>query len=102
MQHRGEILEKAVRESGFSISKLAQRINKSRQHIYNLFHNPDVNPDVLVEIGKIINYDFSIEIHFFQGVEEPKAEYQKLNDEVLYWKNKYIELLEKYNQILEK
>lgn len=101
MQHRGEILKKAVKESGYSITKLAKRINKSRQHIYNLFLNPDVNPDTLVEIGKVIGHDFTSEINFFQGFEEPRIKYNKLNEEVLHWKNRYINLLEKYNALLE-
>lgn len=102
MQHRGEIIEKAVRESGVSISKLAKRMNKSRQYIYNIFTTIDVNPDVILEIGKIIGHDFTSEIQIFQLVEEPIVKYNKLNEEVLYWKNKYIDLLEKYNKLLEK
>lgn len=102
MQHRGEIIEKAVRESGVSISIVAKRLNKSRQYIYNIFSAPDVNPDVILKIGKIFGYNFTSEIDIFQIVEEPEIKYTKLNKEVLYWKNKYIDLLEKYNKLLEK
>ena len=99
VQHRGEILERAIKESGFSISKLAKRLNKSRQYMYNLFLKSDVNPDIIIQIGKIIGHDFTSEIQFFQQLEEPKEEYSKENAK--YWKEKYIELLEKYNALLE-
>lgn len=59
MQHRGELVEKAVRESGFPIAELARRMKKSRRHIYNLFENPYLSLDEILQIGKIIHYDFS-------------------------------------------
>jgi plasmid maintenance system antidote protein VapI len=103
MQHRGEIIEKAVRESGFPIAELARRMKKSRRTIYNLFENPHVSIDEVLQIGKIIHCDFSdmfTEVSKnISIVEEPKAEY---GETVAYWKDKYIELLEKYNTLLER
>jgi len=104
MEHRGEILERAVRESGFSITKLAEKLGKSRQYMYNLFSNPDINPDVLIKVGKIIGYDFTKEVKVFQlaDVEEPGVRYKDLEAEVEYWKNKYLVLMEKYQTLLER
>ena len=103
MQHRGGIVEKAVRESGFPIAELARRMKKSRRHIYNLFENPNLSLDEILQIGKIIHYDFS---ELFTDVskskslvEEPAAIY---GDSAAYWKDKYIALLEKYNALLER
>jgi hypothetical protein len=58
MQHRGEIVEKAVRESGFPIAELARRRKKSRRHIYNLFETPILSLDKILQIGEIINVYF--------------------------------------------
>jgi hypothetical protein len=103
MQHRGEIVEKAVRESGFPIAELARRMKKSRRHIYNLFENPNLSLDEILQIGKIIHYDFSelfTEVSKSKSVvEEPAATY---GESAVYWKDKYIALLEKYNALLER
>lgn len=103
MQHRGEIVEKAIRESGFPIAELARRLKKSRRHIYNLFDNPNLSLDEVIQIGKIIHFDFGA--HFTElrntkvVIDEPNPEY---GDSAAYWKDKYIKLLEKYNALLER
>jgi predicted transcriptional regulator len=109
MIHRGEIIEQAVRESGMSITKLAIRMGRSRRHIYNLFETVDVPLEVILEIGKIINHDFTYLLPASsvsysekislsaQGVESTVVN----SSEIDYWKNKYLDLLEKYNKILE-
>ena len=65
MQHRGEIVEKVVRESGFPIAELARRLKKSRRHIYNMFQNPHLSLDEILQIGKIIHYDFTLNTQLF-------------------------------------
>ena len=105
MVHRGEKLEKAIRESGISISSIARRLGKSRKHMYNLFLNPQISIDVMLEVGKIIHYDFLKDLEYFsktdtsaiRAAESDEKEY----DSVEYWKNKYLKLLEKYNKLLE-
>lgn len=96
MQHRGEIVEQAVRQSGYSLTKLTHRLGKSRRWIYHAFENPILSIDVILEISKIIHHDFSDEI-----IELKR--YNSLSIEPTdYWKNKYLDLLEKYNALLEK
>jgi predicted transcriptional regulator len=103
MQHRGEIIEKAVRESGLSISELARRMKKSRRTIYNLFENPNVSIDEVLHIGKIIHHDFNYVYtdmsKNISTVGEPEATY---GETTAYWKDRYIKLLEKYNALLER
>lgn len=59
MQHKGEIIEKAVRESGHSITKLAKKMGKSRRWVYQIFDSPVVPIDYIMDIGNIIHHDFS-------------------------------------------
>lgn len=102
MVHRGEILEKAVRGSGMPITELARRLKKSRRYVYDMFENPGVSTDTILKIGTIIHHDFTVELQYppkskekNRSVSEPRQEYT-----ADYWKNKYLELLEKYNELL--
>ena len=111
MQHRGEIVEQAVRQSGYSLTKLTQRLGKSRRWIYHAFENPILSIEVILEIGKIIHHDFSDEIidlkRYSTKIAEPLTSLQNQTENSIttqndYWKNKYLLLLEKYNALLEK
>ena len=106
VQHRAEIIKNAIYQSGYSITKLAERLGKSRRWMYLLFENTNVSLDVILQIGEIIHYDFS------QEIKELKSTSQIVNDnlspygsatqkDVEYWKNKYLSLLEEYNQLLK-
>jgi DNA-binding Lrp family transcriptional regulator len=108
MIHKGEILEQAIRVSGYPLTEIAKKLNISRRHLYNLFDKINVDNDTLMRVGKIINHDFSNEIKGFDKfiLEEPKVLYgappDKTREEVDFWKNKYIALLEEYKKLLER
>ena len=103
MQHRGEIIKEAVYKSGYPITELAKRMGKSRRWVYLLFENNTVSIDIMLQIGKIIHYDFSEELNRPSAnlftTNEPTSLY--ISDEE-YWKNKYLNLLEEYNELLKK
>lgn len=90
----------------YSLTKLTQRLGKSRRWIYHAFENPILSIDVVLEISKIIHHDFSDEItelkRFNSGVKAQNGNSYIENESVDYWKNKYLVLLEKYNAMLEK
>ncbi|WP_288980528.1 CRISPR-associated protein Cas4 [uncultured Flavobacterium sp.] len=100
MQHRGEIIKEAVYKSGFPITELAKRMGKSRRWVYLLFENPIVSIDTILQIGSIIHYDFSDEIETLKShtLNDTALNYSK---EEAYWKNKYLKLLEEYNELLK-
>lgn len=101
MQHRGEIIKEAVYKSGFPITELAKRMGKSRRWVYLLFENPTVSIDTVLQIGTILHYDFSDEIETLKPhvLNDTALSYSK---EEAYWKNKYLKLLEEYNELLKK
>ena len=110
MQHKGEIIEKAVRQSGYSITKLSKKMGKTPRWMYYLFENNNVPIDYILQIGEIIHHDFSDEIKELKKyksitgikeVNETATSYQLKQQSPEYWKNKYLNLLEKYNQLLE-
>lgn len=59
--HKGEIIEKVVRNLDLSISHVAELCNLSRKQLYNIFKSPDVKNETILKIGKGINHDFSQE-----------------------------------------
>ena len=104
--HIGEIIQKAVKEKGISITLLAQRLYRSRQHVYNIFNNPKVPLEDVLKIGKIIQYDFSQEIEdLIKLPEEFKidilTEPEIKLESAMYWKSKYFELLEQHKLLLQ-
>ena len=95
--HIGKIVEKALKESGVTIAYLSKKLQVTRPTVYNIFEKKVVRPDTLLRIGNIINYDFSKYIDDTLFLKVAKSE----SEEVLYWKNKYIEVLEEYNKVLK-
>lgn len=106
MEHRGDIVKKAVYKSGYPITELAKKLSKSRRWVYLMFENSNLSLDVILQIGKIIHYDFKDEIKEFKmyqnGLNESVVDYNNDESNPEYWKNKYLRLLEEYNQILKK
>jgi predicted transcriptional regulator len=104
MIHRGEIVEQAVRNSGLAITKIAQKLGKSRRWMYLMFDNPKVDYETILKIGTIINYDFSDEIKYMPMMvtDSPKTAYEKTDNTVDYWKEKYFKLLEEHHELLKK
>jgi predicted transcriptional regulator len=106
MQHRGEIIRKAVYNSGYTITEIAKSIGKSRKWMYLMFENSNVSLDIVLQIGKIIHYDFTDEIKEFSPsqkvLEKSTLNSKKENPDAEFWKNKYLNLLEEYNELLKK
>lgn len=105
MQHRGEIVERAIRQSGFPISEIAKRLGRSRRWMYLMFDNNQVALETILTIGNIIHHDFSDEIKELNTINnntlsDPENPYNNQTKE--YWKNKYLKLLEDYNELLKK
>lgn len=105
MQHRGEIVERAIRQSGYPISSIAKKLGKSRRWMYLMFDNTQVDLETVMSIGNIIHHDFSDEIKELGSMNnnsfsDPDNPYNNQTKE--YWKNKYLKLLEDYNELLKR
>jgi plasmid maintenance system antidote protein VapI len=101
--HHGEILEKVIRRTGPSLTDLAKLMNVNRRSVYNWFLQPKLKPEIIVRIGRTIGHDFSVEFpnlfvsSDFEGA-SIEAESQQAID---VWKEKYNDLLERYNFVLK-
>ena len=93
--HRGEIVKNAVRNSGIKISELARKIGASRRFIYIIFGREKIALHDIRKIGEAINHDFSNEII------ELKENVPQIYQTETFWKDKYIKLLEEYNELLK-
>jgi hypothetical protein len=107
MQHRGEILETAIRQSGVPITRIVKKLSKSRRWLYNQFTRQDVSLDIFLEIGKLIHHDFSHELSEFKSnarrshLVEDANDNEYGNQTAQFWKDKYMHLLEEYNELLK-
>nr|WP_233268874.1 helix-turn-helix transcriptional regulator [Mucilaginibacter sp. JXJ CY 39] len=108
-QHYGHIVEKVIRRNGYSISELARLTNVNRRSVYNWFNQKNLRSEIIYRIGCALNHDFSIEFpsmfspnEFNNGLRlvKPNVEVKIENNNQNYWKDKYINLMEKYNDLL--
>lgn len=79
--------------------------------MYYIFEKPNVSLDVVLQIGKILHHDFSLEMKGVVLYSTQKQEAKLLTDrrvfnsegeEIQHWKEQYYSLLEKYNDLLER
>lgn len=106
MTHRGKIVEKIIRKSGYTLTKLAKKLNISRNTLYKTFNNPSLSYVVIMQIGHAIYYDFSVEFPEIRNEPEllednPLMAIRK-DETTILWKinKKYIQLLEVYTKLL--
>lgn len=100
--HMGQLLEKVIRKKGLNISKLAKAIGVDRRSMYNWFAEPELKPGVIEKIAEVIDHDFTSEVPTAR-IKDPEliAANKELRDDE-YWKDKYIDLLERYSDLLKK
>lgn len=110
-KHYGQIVEYVVRKTGYSISDLARVTHVNRRSVYNWFASKHLKSAIIYRIGHVIKHDFSKEFPElfisadFQTIFKTKQSFVSqvsgtVIDENETFKNKYISLLEKYNELL--
>jgi hypothetical protein len=105
--NNGEIVEHVIRRNNISISELSRRLRVSRRSIYNWFTQKNLSFDIILQIGEVLDYDFSSDFpdkligrrsNSVQGY-QPDIHINDSQNSANYWRNKYINLLEKYNEV---
>jgi predicted transcriptional regulator len=96
-EHAGKKVESAIRVSGMSITIVASKLGITRRTLYNYFETDNLDPRIISKIEKIIH----IRIQDHSPLQKQEAQSQPPPDTLEYWRNKYIDLLEKYTQLLE-
>jgi hypothetical protein len=101
-KHMGETLEMIIRRRGWNISELAKNIGADRRSFYYWFKQPEIKESVLQRISEVVDYDLSRD---FPSFSTTSADLQKFTQLVqpatkTYWKDKYVDLLEQYSELL--
>lgn len=108
--HYGHVVERIVRRNRMGISEIARKLHISRRTLYNWFETNNLHIDTILKLGSVLEHDFSQEFpgefakisdspHDSDFMEEHKTDAQS-NEAVYYWMDKYIKLLEKFNDTL--
>lgn len=103
--HRGQLVQKIVIKSGIPVATLVKRIGISRTSYYNHINDQNLKLDIIAKYGKALGYDFSINIPQLNDVNnfitKTPVTLEQAIVEIDYWKEKYFEVLEKYNSSME-
>jgi predicted transcriptional regulator len=105
--NNGEIVEHVIRRNNISISELSRRLRVSRRSIYNWFTQKNLSFDIILQIGEVLDYDFSSDFpDKLNGRKSNSSQIypgdiqmHDIQNSANYWRNKYINLLEKYNEV---
>lgn len=105
MKYTGAMFEKAVRNSDISITVFARKLHVNRRTIYNWFEKDTVSIDVIYRAAKVIGPEFFLH---FPGLDLPVGQIHPKGyttaiasaEDINFWKMKYTELLEQYNELL--
>ena len=110
IQHKGEIVEAAIKQSGYQVKALARELGIARNTLYLKLKNANLDNGFIARIGEIIHYDFASAIKDWSPQDSAYAkdttmDYRALAykhlDYVAYQKlnSKYLQLLEDYNKL---
>ncbi|RYY62234.1 MAG: hypothetical protein EOO05_03530 [Chitinophagaceae bacterium] len=107
--NRGQVLSSVVESTRINKEKVAVKAGYSRSSYYKHISNPDLDFHILTAYGKAIQYDFTEQFPDMPKymVYDPEENYDapKSLDDALKqrdsWKDKYYDLLEKYNSMME-
>lgn len=127
MSHQGEILQEAIKNSGISITRIVDELGITRPTIYRKFKEETLDYGFVKKVGDVISHDFSQDFTMSQQMVLPivtsssvssvtnnpsVASPQRNNTTVvtetdtvkqlLALQQKYIALLEAYNELLLK
>ncbi len=108
-RHRGHILQHAVEATRFKKEDIAAKAGYTRSSYYKHIQDPDLPFHILTSYGKALKIDFTDDLPEMPKyvIEEQDTVYTQgmtigdLHKQIEYWKDKYIELLEKYNKLIE-
>lgn len=106
-QHDGALLEKELRSQPMNYTEIAKALPSNRKTLYNWFNKPELPQDTIRKISTVIGVDL---IAKYPGQWTGDRPYQaniaervrNLNESsVDFWKEKYYDILSKYNSMLE-
>lgn len=107
---RGQVLAALVEASGKNKEEVAARAGYSRSAYYKHIENPNLDYHILMAYGRALHHDFTEEFpdmpqYEVEDLESLYGKKPETLEEALqqkeFWKNKYLELMEKYTALIE-
>ncbi|MBX9890552.1 MAG: hypothetical protein K2X94_04745 [Amoebophilaceae bacterium] len=110
-EHKGKIVEEAIKNSGYQMKALAKKLGIARNTLYTKIKEAQLDDAFIIKIGNIIHYDFSIsfpnlqvdqgEVQDHQGIYSHAAYKNPDFIELQLLNKKYLKLLEDYTKLLK-
>lgn len=106
IKHKGQTVERIVRQSGRSLTWIAGQLKISRNTLYNRFNSPNLSFDFINKVGEIIRYDFAIEFPEMKkevgDAGEQKSQYGAKKDfDYAKYMKEYFTLANQHRKLLE-
>jgi AcrR family transcriptional regulator len=113
--HKGKILKDVIYRycnmQGLSLTALAKKAGYDQSTPYRHFEKDDLPNHIILRWGKAMNYDFRKEFpelamdwELIAPMEErgssDSEQDTSLLEKIEYWRKKYVELLERHNELL--
>jgi len=62
--HIGSVIKEKLEEKSMTITEFANRINRERTSVYDIFERKSVDTELLIQISEALDYDFVHEVYF--------------------------------------
>lgn len=62
IQHKGELVEAAIKQSGYQVKPLVRKLGIARNTLCFRLKNANLDNGFIARIGKIMHYDFALAI----------------------------------------
>ena len=62
--HIGTIIQEKLTEKSMTITGLADKINRERTTVHDIFKRKSIDTELLIEISKALDYDFIRNVYF--------------------------------------
>ncbi|QIP16499.1 hypothetical protein G8759_29565 [Spirosoma aureum] len=98
MEHHGKKLKAISLAKGFNIKQLSEKLNVTRVAVERNFKAANISRKVLLKYSYMLDFnvdEFYESIHTQSIVDEP-TKIEKLQQEIIYWQRKYIDLQERF------
>lgn len=99
MNHYGEIVKNKIDELDMNKTAIAEKLGMARNTLYRHLDTPNLSLDIILNIGKIIKYDFTNEIPQLKELAKKKKTADELD--IDYWRDKYVTLQDDYIALLK-
>lgn len=109
-QHKGKIVEEAIKKSGYQMKALAKKLGIARNTLYTKLKDADLEDIFITRVGNVICYNFSID---FPNLADREAAYMEESSSIYReakspdyvqlqeLTKRYVNLLEDYNNLLK-